>query len=229
MVEDETAMRKIITGYISEHMEKDVDYGTIQLKGKDGRAFESKPSLFKAGAEKFGSLMKLRPDIQMDRETWEMSGSKPGVFCYKCYLYNPDGKIVGMGLGACTLEEKYNSYNNAIKIAKKRAFVDAILTTGALSDFFTQDLEDGGADKEYPASAKQLNYITSLLNANGKTKAQLEVYMQKKFSSSVADMTSDQASDVIGKLLGKNGEEPKEEISDKEMDEISKKIDQEVI
>jgi hypothetical protein len=44
--------------------------------------------------------------------------------------------------------------NNAIKIAKKRAFVDAILTTGSLSDFFTQDLEEGFIDEDRPMIPK---------------------------------------------------------------------------
>lgn len=47
-------------------------------------------------------------------------------------------------------------YNTALKIAKKRAYVDAILSATAASDFFTQDLEDmadnglidGGEKKE---------------------------------------------------------------------------------
>jgi hypothetical protein len=36
----------------------------------------------------------------------------------------------------------YNFVNTVLKIAKKRAFVDAILQVASLSDIFTQDLED---------------------------------------------------------------------------------------
>lgn len=35
-----------------------------------------------------------------------------------------------------------DTYNTVLKMAKKRAFVDAVLTTTAASDIFTQDLED---------------------------------------------------------------------------------------
>lgn len=136
MVDFETSNRKILTDFISQHMIKGIDFGSIQIGGRN-----SKDCLFKSGAEKIGSLFRLRADVIKDSDTWEMSGSKFGLFCYRCNLYNNKGEIVGMGLGACSVEEKKN-FNNAIKIAKKRAFVDAILTTGALSDFFIQDLED---------------------------------------------------------------------------------------
>ena len=38
--------------------------------------------------------------------------------------------------------EIYNSINTILKMAKKRAFVDAILQVASLSEMFTQDLED---------------------------------------------------------------------------------------
>jgi hypothetical protein len=136
-VDEEIEMRKILTKFITTHMKKGTDFGAILIGGRP-----SKDCLFKPGAEKIGSLLRLRPDVVRDNDTWEMAGSKPGLFCYKCILYNTEDRIVGMGLGACDVNENKKTMNNAIKIAKKRAFVDAILATGALSDFFTQDLED---------------------------------------------------------------------------------------
>lgn len=54
-------------------------------------------------------------------------------------------------------------FNTVLKIAKKRAFVDATITATASSDFFTQDLEDirenveavKREDKEHPASEER--------------------------------------------------------------------------
>ena len=37
-------------------------------------------------------------------------------------------------------------YNTVLKMAKKRALVDAVLTATAASDIFTQDLEDISAN-----------------------------------------------------------------------------------
>ena len=42
-------------------------------------------------------------------------------------------------------------YNTALKMAKKRAHVDAILTATAASDCFTQDVEDTQREKQRPA------------------------------------------------------------------------------
>ena len=42
-------------------------------------------------------------------------------------------------------------YNTVLKMAKKRAHVDAILTATAASDCFTQDVEDTQREKQRPA------------------------------------------------------------------------------
>jgi len=76
-------------------------------------------------------------------------GSSLGLYRYvvTCKLYRGD-MCVGEGVGSCSsLESKYirnprDFENTVLKIAKKRSFVDAILTTLGLSDRFTQDAED---------------------------------------------------------------------------------------
>lgn len=143
----EMEARTIIAQFIKANLKKGIDFGAIHVaKGCDNKynctnKFHfSKDVLFKPGAEKFASLFKLRATWKKDSETWEMLGSKAGVICYVCELLNK-GEVAGEGRGSCSVEEKGNA-NIAIKIAKKRAFLDAILSTGALSDFFTQDLED---------------------------------------------------------------------------------------
>jgi hypothetical protein len=135
---EEASKRALITKYISSHMKSGVDFGTIRFGNK-----ESKPSLFKPGSEKFLSLFRLTAKFEKDTDTWEMAGSEPGVFAYKCVLVTSKGDVVGEGRGVSKLTEKAGwTINNAVKIAEKRAQIDAVLRTGALSDFFTQDLED---------------------------------------------------------------------------------------
>lgn len=88
-----------------------------------------------------------------DKEfTWkEEQGTSVGLYRYvvKCALiHRESGAVVGNGVGACSsLESKYidrprDSENTVLKMAKKRAFVDATLTALGLSDQFTQDVED---------------------------------------------------------------------------------------
>ncbi|RYG32188.1 hypothetical protein EON81_21230, partial [bacterium] len=82
-------------------------------------------------------------------------GEALGLYRYvvKCRLITFDGREVGQGVGTCSsLESKYiraprDSENTILKMAKKRAYVDAVLTTLGLSDRFTQDVEDISANK----------------------------------------------------------------------------------
>lgn len=145
-MKQEAEKRALMTRFISQHMKEGVDFGTIRIGGRD-----SKPSLFKPGSEKFLSLFKLTARFERDNETWEMAGSEKGVFAYKCLVYATNGNIVGEGRGVSKLTEKTNwTINNAVKIAEKRAQIDAVLRTGALSDFFTQDLEDMAQEEKEP-------------------------------------------------------------------------------
>jgi hypothetical protein len=150
-VDNQTALRKVLEQYIRDNMVNKTDYGIIHVKKKEEcpKPWEcenpyhySKPSLFKPGAEKFASLFRLTARFKKDVETCEMAGSVPGLFAYMCELVNSSGEVVGEGRGACSAAEKSGSMNTAIKIAQKRAQMDATLRYGALSGFFTQDMED---------------------------------------------------------------------------------------
>ena len=58
----------------------------------------------------------------------------------------PDGdpEIEGQKIGRVENEDIYSQVNTILKMAKKRALVDAALSAGRLSDIFTQDMEDIG-------------------------------------------------------------------------------------
>lgn len=53
-----------------------------------------------------------------------------------------DDSITGQIVGRVENPDIADSYNTVLKIAKKRAHVDAVLTATAASDIFAQDLED---------------------------------------------------------------------------------------
>src|SRR5437868_12721976 len=66
-----------------------------------------------------------------------------GVFAYICQLLDREGLVVGQGRGVAELREtSLTSANMAVKMAEKRAMVDAVLRAAGLSQYFTQDLED---------------------------------------------------------------------------------------
>jgi len=153
-------MRALLTAYITEHLQEGIDYYTLTIGGK-----VSKPSLSKAGSEKFLSLFNVHAKFRKDDETWEMLGRPAGVICYICELYTKRGEFVGEGRGAReVLKEK--DINKAIKMAQKSAQIDAVLRTGALSDAFTQDLEDV-QEPEEPLVRQQKHRIVALLKLLG--------------------------------------------------------------
>jgi hypothetical protein len=88
-------------------------------------------------------------------------------FDVTCSMFTPSGELLGQGVGsASTMERKYryrggkentdiaDVYNTVLKIAKKRAHIDATLTVTGAADIFTQDLieEDDSSDKKPPVS-----------------------------------------------------------------------------
>lgn len=67
----------------------------------------------------------------------------------RCSLITGAGETVTQGFGQCNTRERrfgkgdpFFGANVALKMARKRALVDAALTVGSLSNLFTQDLED---------------------------------------------------------------------------------------
>lgn len=208
----EKEIRKILTDYIDSELKENIDYGKIKMTSKSGKEYESKPSLFKPGSEKFCAIMHLRPTFEKDDDTWEMSGRQNGLFCYVCKLVNEKGEVVGEGRGAADVNEKQN-VNVAIKIAQKRAQVDAVIRTGQLSDFFTQDLEDlpstgdkassSGTKRMTPSQQAFQKYWTQLANLKSKEEATLmeeaidtEVELSVKQKGYLKDMVNKKVGEV---------------------------------
>jgi len=152
---------------IREALEDGRDYGRIPGAG-------DRKVLLKAGAERLSVAFGLRPvfsiisqEADHDREVHYVDRyKKPAVsyglyrFVVKCQLER-DGVVVGEGIGSCsTMESKYISRprdceNTALKMAKKRATVDAVLSTLSLSDRFTQDVDDSDEDEPAPRPSRR--------------------------------------------------------------------------
>lgn len=141
--------------YLMREVLKDGEhFGTIKGCG-------TKPTLLQSGAEKIAYMFHFIPTYDVVRGDLEGNHREYEV---KCTLTHRDtGQVMGSGLGLCTtLESKYryryewqngqkhrvenpdiaDTYNTVLKMAKKRAFVDAVKSTTAASDIFTQDIED---------------------------------------------------------------------------------------
>lgn len=97
-------------------------------------------------------------DIPVPKSYWDLRSSDPAKASAALRKAANDAGIDGMKFSTkkddsgawriATFAEKVEHdnpadyYNTCLKMAKKRAFVDAILTSTAASDVFTQDIED---------------------------------------------------------------------------------------
>jgi len=150
---------KAIHAIMKEAMKDGIDYGVIQGCG-------SKPTLLKPGAEKLLMMFQVAP-----RVTVTDLSIPPDVYRYRVQvsLISQSGVYLGDGIGEATsLEKKWHekrdgtilnasdTCNTILKMAKKRALVDAVLTVLGASDIFTQDIEDNApAPGKAPAPAKK--------------------------------------------------------------------------
>lgn len=135
-------------------MQENVHYGVIPGTGK-------KPTLLKPGAEMLCTQFRLAPSYTVDRSDLPGGHREYGVTCTLTKL--DTGQVWAQGIGLCTtMESRYryrnqwdggqkrrvenpdiaDTYNTVLKMAKKRALVDATLTATGCSDMFTQDIED---------------------------------------------------------------------------------------
>lgn len=191
--------RAIVTTYVKDHLVKGVDYGQIGSFKKD--------VLFKPGQEKIFSLMNLTSRLEMDADTIKMVGGGDGVVAYICRVYRK-GEEIAQGRGAAKVGENGRDINSTIKIAEKRARMDACLSLG-FSEFFTQDLEDpeyrpgvnSEAKTSYPATDKQRALVSSKLEELGIDKEDQAGYIIEQFGVDVP-LTKEGASFVIGELIG---------------------------
>lgn len=135
---------------LAKVMKKGTHYGTVPGCG-------AKMVLLKPGADVLAMTFKLVPQFGVSRT--ELDGGHR-EYDVTCSMYAPDGTMLGQGVGsASTMEKKYryrkdetgkkienediaDVYNTVLKIAKKRAHIDATLTVTGAADLFTQDLID---------------------------------------------------------------------------------------
>ena len=113
----------------------------------------SKPTLLKGGAEKLATIFGFTTSCSIVNRIEHFDYDNPATsfvqYEAKVIVYNREGDAVSEGYGSCnSSESKFlkqpfaNRINTVLKISKKRAYVDAILTATCASSVFTQDMED---------------------------------------------------------------------------------------
>lgn len=130
---------------VAKYLKAGVDFSLIPGCGK-------KPVLLKAGAEKLASIYGLRSTSQVINRV-ENYSQMFVLYEVETTIYDSEGNILAVGLGSCnTKERRYQkgdfaaNLNTVTKMARKRSYVDGILTATHASGVFTQDIEDIAID-----------------------------------------------------------------------------------
>ncbi|WP_142247959.1 hypothetical protein [Alkalihalobacterium alkalinitrilicum] len=107
----------------------------------------TKPTLLKPGAEKIHMLFGVTSEYDVVEKIQDY---EKGFFAFTVHcVIAKGGQKITEGVGHCNTKEKkyitqdpYTLANTCLKMAKKRAQIDATLTLASLSEIFTQDVED---------------------------------------------------------------------------------------
>lgn len=211
---------ELLQSFVKEMMIINIDYGFIPNC--------SKPSLFKSGAEKLCDIFGFSKKIKiLNRvEDWEKA-----LFHYeiKTILINKKtGLIEAEGIGSCNNRERkyknqdgYSIVNNILKMAKKRAFIDAVLSATRSSGLFTQDMEDnllplnngnddkditkiqnnntnGSAETRYLQNKKYHYELISIIKENNIPTSEIKELIKKRYKvSQIKQLSSPQICDFI--------------------------------
>jgi len=126
---------------IAKYLKLGIDYDKIPGCGQ-------KAVLLKAGAEHLAEIMKLHTTTAVINRVEDFT-QKFVLYEVQISVLNGEGKIIAEGLGSCNSKErKYlkgdfaTQLNTVLKMAKKRAYVDAILSATGSSRIFTQDIDE---------------------------------------------------------------------------------------
>lgn len=191
--------------FVKTSMVRGVDYGSI-----DGF---SKPTLLKPGAEKLCDAFGFSKTVDVINriEQWDV-----GVFTYevRVTLSNKEtGVVEAEGIGLCNSKETSFRYqdpftivNTLLKMAKKRALIDAVLSATRASGLFTQDIEDfpkpdrkGG---DAPATKHQLTTLFRIVEQMDMSNGVAKEMMKIKFDVDKSILlTKIQAHEFIQDLL----------------------------
>ena len=213
--------------FIKNELIDGIDYGVIP---------NAKACLFKSGGEKVQMFMGLTPQYKLlnrcfvpnqpkKDKVWNEQTRKYETqekirnyyaWEFSCELYHGEVKVAeGVGM-ANTEEEKYvrqyttktsdGMANTVMKIAKKRAFMDAILAVSGLSDLFTQDLEDNeeviklkvNKDENTKLITKaQIKTVFANLGALGLLKTDLDTIVNELGYTSIKEVKSVDVNKVL--------------------------------
>lgn len=157
---DQFEFMKGFAKLVKDNLELNVDYG---------KAFSSssKNVLLKSGMEKILLSYGLYAELTELKEMIDFN-KKFVFYKFKATLKTKNGSVISVGYGSANNFEKakksmdfYTAINNLMKIAIKRAKMDAVLGLGAFSGVFTQDFGDNDNDSYKAAPEKEKTVVAT--------------------------------------------------------------------
>lgn len=153
-LEEYEAIKNVIIEYVNNNFHPEIDFGQTDSRSE-------KKTLKKPGAEKLCRMFNTHPTWLRDTDSWESSGKPAGTIFLICRIIdNETGQIIGEGRGAAKIGETGRDANKTVKIAEKRAIVDAALYTFMLSEFFTQD--EGARNSAFTLSEWKKDLVSTV-------------------------------------------------------------------
>lgn len=153
--------RELLKSYVQSQFKEGTHYFNGKLFGQGANA---KDVLAQPGAQLILYAHGLRsiPKIISGPMEAPKDPYQPYTIVIECEIFNKHEEKVGSGLGSASSliwSGKYQSYvpravdsdkthNTTVKMAVKRAMVAAAIQTTAASEFFSQDIEEGGFSDE---------------------------------------------------------------------------------
>jgi len=202
---------------VHSQLKQNQDYGVIPGTPK--------PTLLKPGAEKILMLMGLRSEFEIADSTRDF---EKGFFQYqvRCKLYRGD-VLITEGLGAANTKERkylkqdaYTIDNTVLKIAKKRALIDATLLVASLSEVFTQDIEDMDLEGNQLPQNEQQRQQQNLAPDSEDTISKAQAKRMYAISKGNAELCKE--------VMKKYGYEKSGQIKKIDYDKICKEIEEQV-
>ncbi len=145
---------QMLRQFVKEYMVPNEDYGLIPGC--------QRPSLFKPGAEKLCDVYGFSKHVEITGKTENWDEPFLNYEIKVTLLNKRTGFIEAEGIGNANSKEKkfakqdtFSVSNTLLKVAKKRALVDAVLSATRSSGLFTQDVEDLVIDRTDLGREKQ--------------------------------------------------------------------------
>ena len=201
-----------------ETLKRGVDFGVVPGT--------KRPSLYKSGAEKVIMAYGLmcRYDIESSMEQFDPKGGAFFHYLVRCDLVKgftqPNGEyhevVYANGYGEANTGESrngsksgVNAANNTIKMAQKRAMVQAALAVSGLSSMFSQDIEDETSvnfkdmveqNSSSRINPKQRERIYNVAYLAGMTNDQAKAWLSAEGYPKSTEITVAQFEEIIEKL-----------------------------